>query len=177
MMQGVAERVASHGFRAAEDLNARLLAARIATRVLEVWCRERGIADGTIVVRRHETAEPEPLDLDSLQALGGDVGSVTFRKVAIKLAGITLVDASNWYFPHRLTPDMRHRLTTDCPFGEAVEALRPQRRTYFVRLARPEEIDGAMPPVHVLEHRALLHLADGTAIAVVHEKYRAVLVG
>lgn len=166
----------------------------MATIAIERWCRERRIGDGRIVARRIVGAIPETLDDDSLRALDGDIQGVAFRKVQLVLGGVALVDAMNWYFPARLTPDMRRRLqTTDCPFGEAIEALGPRRRTFFVRLALPEELGCALLPraagaarndagrcesalVHAFEHRVLLHRADGAPLAVVHEKYRTVLV-
>lgn len=180
--------------QAIRELSACLTSARLATIALERWCRERRIGDGRIVARRIVGAIPETLDDDSLRALDGDIQGVAFRKVQLVLGGVALVDAMNWYFPARLTPDMRRRLqTTDCPFGEAIEALGPRRRTFFVRLALPEELGCALLPraagaarndagrcesalVHAFEHRVLLHRADGAPLAVVHEKYRTVLV-
>lgn len=182
MVQDLLDRGLSRGLRAAEELSDRLLATPLATRALEPWCRERGIADGTIVVRRHPAPTPEPLDPDSLAWLGGDPRGLVFRRVDIRLCGITLVDAANWYFADRLTPAMRERLLGDTPFGEAIVELAPRRKTFSVSLAPSAEIDAAAArrleasPVHVLEHRALLHRDDGTPIAVVHERYRAVLV-
>lgn len=176
MVQDVLDRGLSRGFRAAEELSGRLLATPLATRALEPWCRERGIAEGTIVVRRHEAPAAEQLDPDSLALLGGDPRGLVFRRVDIRLGGITLVDAANWYFADRLTPAMRERLCGDTPFGEAIAELAPRRKTFLVRFSAREAVDGPTPPMHVLEHRAVLDLPDGTPISVVHEKYRAVLV-
>ncbi|MDC7789249.1 hypothetical protein PQJ75_18940 [Rhodoplanes sp. TEM] len=176
------------GARAAEALSARLLLTQRATRALEDWCGERGFASGRITVRRHDPPAPAILDAGSLAALGGDAHGLTLRRVDIRLGGITLVDAVNWYFADRLTAAMGELLTGDTPFGEAIADLAPQRRTFHVAVAPAEVIEAAVrdpadaaaidrPPVHVFEHRAALALPDGTPIAVVHERYRAVLVG
>lgn len=177
------------GARAAEALSGRLLLTQRATRALEDWCRERGLASGRITVRRHDRPAPAILDADSLAALGGDARGLTFRRVDIRLGGLVLVDALNWYFADRLTAAMRTRLVGDTPFGEAIADLAPRRRTFHVAVAPAEVIDAAVcagdgdlgsgepAAVHVFEHRAALALPDGTPIAVVHEKYRAVLVG
>lgn len=165
--------------RAVAALSGRILASRLATVALQGWCRECGLADGPPSVRLAAGASPEPLDADSLRALGGDAAGTAFRRVEIRIGGLAVADAHNWYFPDRLTAEMRARLTTDCPFGEAVEALRPQRRTVLVRRAAPEVLVDAPPaarPTHVLEHRAVMELPDGTPIALVHERFRAVLV-
>ncbi|WP_146604528.1 hypothetical protein [Rhodoplanes roseus] len=180
MVQDVAARHVSRGFLAAEELSGRLLLTQLATRALEGWCRERGIADGHIVVRRHDAPAAEALDPTSLAALGGDPSGLTFRRVDIRLAGITLVDAANWYFPERLTPAMRERLRGDTPFGETIAALKARRTTFFVGIADRDAIEAAVrhgdAAAPIFEHRAVLALADGTPLSVVHERYRAVLV-
>lgn len=175
----VVDTAAAKRRRAIEVLSDRILASRLATVALQGWCRECGLADGPPSVRLAAGASPEPLDADSLRALGGDAAGTAFRRVEIRIGGLAVADAHNWYFPDRLTAEMRERLTTDCPFGEAVEALQPRRRTVLVRRAGPEVLVDAPPaarPSHVLEHRAVMELADGTPIALVHERFRAVLV-
>ena len=113
-----------------------------------------------------------------------------YRRVQLVIAGTILVDADNWYFPARLTSDMRRELeTTDIPFGCVIVALRPQRRTFLVKRCAPAELEAAHEkreshtrgPAstrldHVFEHRALIQSDNGRALAVVHERYRAALV-
>ncbi|MFD2180793.1 hypothetical protein [Rhodoplanes azumiensis] len=171
------------GVPAAEALSSRLLLTQLATRALEDWCRVRGLGSGHITVRRHDQPAPAVLDPDSLAALGGDARGTTLRRVDIRLGPVILVDAVNWYFADRLTAAMRERLRGDTPFGEAVSALKARRRTFHVSVAPPEVIEAATrnagphaAAVHVFEHRAALDLPDGTPVAVVHERYRAVLV-
>ncbi|MFL9825946.1 hypothetical protein [Rhodoplanes sp. SY1] len=172
-----------HGMRAAEALSSRLLLTQLATRALEDWCRARGLGAGRITVRRHDRPAPAVLDPDSLAALGGDARGTTLRRVDIRLGGLVLVDAVNWYFADRLTAAMRERLRGDTPFGEAIADLKPRRRTFHVSVAPADVIEAATrdagpdaAAVHVFEHRAALDLPDGTPVAVVHERYRAVLV-
>jgi hypothetical protein len=181
----------------ARNLSAMLAGARLATPELARWCRERRIGDGRVVARMVVDPAAEALDEDSRQMLGGDTEGLVFRKVQLISGCVALVDAKNWYFPDRLTPEMRRLLqTTDCPFGEAIASLGPRRYTFFVRTALPEELDCAPPtragrprggngecagrcaeaPVYVLEHRVVLQGDDGARLAVIHEKYRAVLV-
>lgn len=171
------------GVAAAEALSSRLLLTQLATRALEDWCRVRGLGSGHISVRRHDQPALAKLDADSLAALGGDARGTTLRRVDIRLGSVVLVDAVNWYFADRLTAAMRERLRGDTPFGEAISALKPRRRTFHVSVAPPEVIGAATrdagpdaAAVHVFEHRAALDLPDGTPVAVVHERYRAVLV-
>lgn len=171
------------GIAAAEALSSRLLLTQLATTALEDWCRARGLGSGRITVRRHAQPAPAALDPDSLAALGGDAGGTTLRRVDIRFGGIVLVDAVNWYFADRLTAAMRERLHGDTPFGEAISALKPRRRTFHVSVAPAEVVEAAIRDTcpdggaaHVFEHRAALDLADGTPVAVVHERYRAVLV-
>lgn len=171
------------GLRAAEALSSRLLMTQLATTALEDWCRARGLGSGRITVRRHEQPAPAVLDPDSLAALGGDARGTTLRRVDIRRGGIVLVDAVNWYFADRLTAAMRERLRGDTPFGEAIAALTPRRRTFHVSVAPADVVEAAIrepgpdaDAVHVFEHRAALDLPDGTPVAVVHERYRAVLV-
>ncbi|EJW11692.1 hypothetical protein A33M_2889 [Rhodovulum sp. PH10] len=195
------------------SLASRLENARLATTVLAAWCRERGIADGNVLVRLVADADPENLDFEGFRALGLDgpagegagenpsAAGLVFRKVELRLCGLRVAEATNWYFPARLTAEMRARITTDCPFGEAIEALQPIRRTLWVRPASPAAIVSAVTEfrerrqagtaaadrmggepsdlllgVPVIEVRALLHRPDGTPLSLVQEKIGAVVV-
>lgn len=142
-------------------LSARLLAARSATRALEAWCAEHGIGDGAVRVQM-VPAPPLPPDAETLALLRPAPGEVLrHRRVVLVRGAVALSEAENWYLPQRLPPDMRHVLaTTDTPFGVAVEALRPRRRTTHVAFAA----DGVL-------HRAVVLTGAGQPIAVVHERY------
>jgi chorismate-pyruvate lyase len=174
-------------------LSERILETKSSTLELERWSREQGIGNSSIVAVRDRYAPPQRLDCDSL-----DLGAtppqdeVVYRSVQLVMEGTVLVDAENWFFPNRLTKDMRHELaTTDRSFGHVIAALQPVRRTFFVKRCTPHELkslhrlvcvphlhdDGRPPRLdHVFEHRALVQLRDGTPLAVVHEYYRAALV-
>jgi hypothetical protein len=99
---------------------------------------------------------------------------------------VVLSEADNWYVPGRLTPEMNNVLdTTNTPFGKAVQALHFQRHTISAKVLWPllpegwemssaAPIDGAgeLPlPSHVLEHRAVLTLPDGTPFSELVETY------
>jgi hypothetical protein len=99
---------------------------------------------------------------------------------------VVLSEADNWYVPGRLTPEMNKVLnTTNTPFGRAVQALHFQRHTISAKVlwtllpeewemssAAPIEGVGELPlPSHVLEHRAVLTLPNGTPFSEVVETY------
>ena len=155
-------------------LSERLLQARSATQELEDWCLEHGIGDGTVVAVRAAGAVAEPLDAESVAALGDDrPGEAAFRRVQLASAGVVLVDALNWYFAGRLTAAMRAMLETEAPFGRVIAPLRPWRRTFLVRRCTEAEFAAGCP--HIFEHRAVVLAADGAVLAVVHERFRRVL--
>lgn len=181
-------------WRAAHALSERLLKANSSTLELERWCREHGLGDGPITVRWNRDAPRPRLDRESRDVLKDPADSDLFyRSVQLVAAGMTLVDADNWYFAARLTSDMRRALeTTDMSFGRVIAPLQPLRRTFLVRRCAPAEPRRAYAafddpcaddrdartarPDHVFEHRALIHLQDETPLAVVHERFRAAAV-
>jgi chorismate-pyruvate lyase len=146
-------------------LSRRLLAARSATRTLEAWCAEHDIGDGTVTARVlsveniHPPADvPRLLCAEPQETLG-------YRRVALISGEVTLSVAENWYLPTRLHPSMLRTLNaTTIPFGVAVEALRPSRRTFHVAVTADS-----------LVHHAVVESDDGWPIAVVHERYQPVL--
>ena len=163
-------------------LSERILAANSATAELERWCRERAIGDGRIAALCARNATPEPLDDDSLEALYpyDARGSTRFRRVRLVTASIVVVDALNWYFPGHLTPGICEKLeNTDVPFGHAIEALGPKRRTFLVRRCAPEQLvdaHGSMDrTATAFEHRVIVHGEAGVPLAVVHERFRVEL--
>lgn len=164
-------------------LSERILRSNSATEELERWCAERAIGDGRIVAIRARNAKAVPCDDESLEALyPHDVrGQAKFRLVELATAGIVVVDAFNWYFPDRLTLDMRKALeTTDTPFGRVVKPLKPKRRTYLVRRRTPGQMMEAKGPLDpgatAFEHRAVIYGQGDIPIAVVHERFRNILV-
>jgi chorismate-pyruvate lyase len=164
-------------------LSERILRSNSATEELERWCGERAIGDGRIVALCARNAVPEICDDESLEALYPcDVrGQTKFRSVQLATAGIVVVEALNWYFPGRLTLEMRETLeTTNIPFGRVVKLLKPKRRTFLVRRCTPEQMYGTKAPIDptamAFEHRAVLYGEGDAPLAVVHERFRKVLV-
>jgi len=171
-----------YGWKLMHALSERILRSDSATEELEQWCSERGIGDGRIVALCARHAAPEICDDESLEELyPGDVrGQTKFRSVQLVTAGIVVVEALNWYFPDRLTLEMRETLeTTNIPFGRVVKPLKPKRRTFLVRRCAPEQIYGTKAPTDpaaiAFEHRAVLYGEGDAPLAVVHERFRKVL--
>jgi hypothetical protein len=115
--------------------------------------------------------------------------TVRYRKVKLLCGDVVLSEADNWYVPGRLTPEINKLLdTTDTPFGKAVQPLHFRRHTVSAQvLARllperwwemnPDALAASSKelcvPAHVLEHRAVLTLPDGTPFSEVVETYSA----
>lgn len=126
---------------------------------------------------------PELLDEESREALydRGIPDQMRFRKVRLMSADIVLVDAVNWYFPANLPADICRQLdVTNIPFGRLIRPLKPTRRTFLVRRCAPRDLDrmpaSIDPDSIVFEHRAVVCRQDGAPLAVVHERFHAVLV-
>ncbi|MBS0387049.1 MAG: hypothetical protein JSR15_01110 [Proteobacteria bacterium] len=170
-----------------QTLNANLLGHDSATQILGEWCREHKLAaDPQIVVQRVHDA-PLPAGEEqrrNLRVASGD--EVRFRHVRLLCGSLVLSEADNWYVPARLTAAMNQQLeTTDAPFGAVVHELHFQRHTLATQLlwqplapgwemgVRDESAPTArlLVPDHVLEHRAVLSLPDGTPISEVIETY------
>jgi chorismate-pyruvate lyase len=160
----------------------RILRSNSVTNQLEQWCDEYKIGDGHIVALRGGAELQEVMDDESLEILSTykSPGKIRFRRVRLATAGLTLVDALNWYFPDNLNSDICHKLeTTDIPFGRAINCLNPKRRTFFVRRATPEQLvnrRGLIDPASIaFEHRAVVYREDNVPLAVVHERFRSML--
>jgi hypothetical protein len=170
-----------------QTLNVDLLTHSSATLTLERWCDVHKLASPAIVVAdRVRGVDKAPTD-EVRQLL--DVAAtelVRYRRVRLHCGEHVLSEADNWYVPARLTPDMNRLLdTTDTAFGKAVQALHFQRRTLSAKLLwslLPEGWEmgtpvpgistGTLPiPSHVIEHRAVLSLPNGTPFSVVDESY------
>jgi len=170
-----------------ETLNADLLSHDSATLTLDRWCAAHwpGLPSGITAERIHG-ADKAPTD-ELRQRLGVDAAEpIHYRRVRLGCGGHVLSEADNWYVPARLTPEMNQVLdTTDTAFGRAVQALQFRRRTESATLLWSPlpagwETGTALPPgqaaaldipAHVLEHRAVLTLPDGTPFSAVVETY------
>jgi chorismate-pyruvate lyase len=154
-----------------QSLNADLLSHDSATLTLDRWCRA------------HRLASTE--EQRAVLGVSPDV-PVNYRHVRLRCGDRVLSEAENWYVPSRLTPEMNRTLeTSDIAFGRAVKALRFQRHTLSAELlwsplpegweigaALPMESDDPLPvPDHVIRHRAVLILPDGTPFSEVIENY------
>jgi len=172
-----------------ETLNAELLASTSATATLEAWCSDHHMtADPKIVAVRVAGARKTPAP-EVLQQLDvADAAEVAYRRVELRCGAHVMSEADNWYVPARLTPEMNALLTTtETPFGKAVQALHPYRRTISVTalwspLPRGWELRPRPPshprrklalPAYVFEHRALLLTAENRPFSEVVETYRS----
>jgi hypothetical protein len=162
------------------SLSDRVLRANSATEQLERWCTENAIGDGHIVALPVPHRSSKLPDEESVALLDpyAPRQKTQFRRVNLATAGIVVVDALNWYFPDNLTVDIRRRLeTTTVSFGHAIRPLQPRRRTFFIRRSTPWELlrRSADPASTVFEHRAVVYRADDVPLAIVHERFRKVL--
>lgn len=148
----------------AETLNARLLAARSATAVLEQWCGEHHFADPPRIRALPDRRAHRAPHADVRAALQVATDEpVRYRRVRLFCGDRLMSQAENWYVPGRLTPAMNQALETgDTPFGTAIRALQPTRRTLGVQW---------WPGATALRHRALVLDATGRPLAFVVESY------
>lgn len=171
----------SNSWEAMHLLSERIVRADSSTDELERWCREHAIGDGRIVALCARYAIPEALDDRDLEALypRNARGQTTFRRVRLTSGGIVVADAVNWYFADNLTTEMREKLeTTNVPFGRVIKPLKPKRRTFLVRRCTPEQLADARanPAGIAFEHRAVVYGEDDAPLALLHERFRIVLV-
>lgn len=170
-----------------ETLDATLIGARSATFTLDKWCADHKLAADTKIRARLVRGIDKPVTEEQRQRLQIDGNEpVKFRHVELACGDRILSVADNWYVPARLTPEMNRLLeTTDTPFGRAVAALTPFRRTFAVEVHWKPLPDGwelEPPPADhpaaalaipekLFEHRALLFTPDLKPIAEVDENY------
>jgi len=170
-----------------ETLNATLLAARSATFTLDQWCAEHKLSSETKIHAQLIRGVEKPVTAEQRQRLEIDAREpVKFRHVELKCGQRTLSEADNWYVPSRLTAEMNIALdTTDTPFGRAVAALKPFRRTFAVDIlwkpladgweTRPPPADHPQQtlsiPAHLFQHRALVITPELKPISEVAETY------
>ena len=63
------------------------------------------------------------------------MSEIRYRRVELHCGSRLLSEADNWYVPEQLTATINSQLqTSTIPFGTAVRALRPYRRTFAVRI-------------------------------------------
>ena len=176
-----------HDFFEWTQVNADLLSHDSATLTLQRWCGVHHLASPPKIVAARVPGvdkPPTPEQRRELNVAPEDV--VRYRRVRLMCGALVLSEADNWYVPARLTPEMNKLLdTTDIPFGVVVRALHFQRHTLSSVLlwrplpegwemsapgARDTSEDRPMPS-HLLEHRAVLTLPDGTPFSEVVETY------
>jgi len=142
-----------------------------ATAALGEWCEAQNIAQPPLIramADRAAQAAPTPAIRAAL-GVSSDA-QVAYRHVRLACGEKVLSVAHNWYVPALLTPEMNQKLqTTDTPFGKVVAPLGFRRE----RLAAQRERAAECPGGTVLSHRAVLRLADGSAISLVIECYTA----
>lgn len=172
-----------------QTLNAELLASTSATRVLETWCGDHRMAAEAKIVAVRLPVTPKAPSPELLQRLGvRDAADIRYRRVELRCGVHVMSEADNWYVPARLTPEMNALLeTTDTPFGKAVQALHPYRRTIGVTMLwtplphgwelqprpRSHPARKLAPPAYLFEHRAVLYTAEGRPFSEVVERYRS----
>jgi len=175
-----------------DGFQARLLASRTATAALEAWCAEHKMALVPAIKARIVSGIDKPLSPEQRERLQiGAEEPVKYRRVELVCGENILSEADNWYVPARLTADMNGIVeTTDTPFGQAVAALRPFRKTFSVthlwEPMPPPPDPGLAPetparpldiPWRLLEHRALVLTAGNVPFAEVRETYTRNILG
>ena len=176
-----------------QTLNAEILASSSATLSLERWCRDHRMAADPRIVARVITGidkVPSPEQLQRLQVTS--VSDIRYRRVELRCGSHVLSEADNWYAPSRLTEEMNTLLeTSETPFGTAVQALRPYRRTFAVTIlwsplsagweqqprttGQPGGRRALLIPKDLFEHRAILYTSDHQPFSEVNERYQAQL--
>lgn len=155
----------------AAALDARLLAAPSATRVLADWCAEQGLANPPRIraeVDRGADVAPTAAQRAALQI--GPTEPIRYRRVSLRCGAVEMSRAENWYVPSRLPAEVDALLRAgDTPFGTAIAGLGPSRRTFDSR-----RLHGGG---NVLRHRALVLDRDGRPLAFVVETYRRTALG
>lgn len=170
-----------------QTLNADLLSHDSATLTLDRWCSDHKLAEHPKIVAEPVKGVEKPATAEIRSALKvGESDKVGYRRVRLMCGERVLSDADNWYVPSRLTDDMNKTLeTTDTAFGRVVKPLNFQRHTIsadllWQPLPQGWDMGASIPasnekpleiPDHVIQHKALLSLPDGTPISMVVESY------
>lgn len=176
-----------------ETLNAELLSHDSATATLEAWCAAHRLADPARITAEPDAGGPRAASPEQRHQLAvTDEEPIRYRRVRLACGTHVLSEAENWYVPARLTTAMNLTLdTTRIPFGKAVRDLHFRRHTLSADLLwQPLPVGwemGIAPatpsttplvvPAHVLQHRAVLTLPDGTPFSTVVETYTGDVLG
>jgi chorismate-pyruvate lyase len=176
-----------------QSLNADLLSHDSATLTLDRWCGAHRLADPAKIVAERVRDVEKPATAEQRELLGVSATEpLRYRRVRLKCGTRVLSEADNWYVPARLTADMNQALdTSDIAFGRAVQALQFRRRTLSAELlwsplpqgwemapaAPVKETKALDVPAHVIQHKAVLTLPDGTAFSEVVETYTSEVLG
>lgn len=177
-----------------QSLNADLLSNSSATLTLDRWCEAHRLASpAKVVAERVRDVNKEPT-AEQRASLGVSATEpVRYRRVRLRCGEHVLSEADNWYVPARLTPEMNRQLdTSDIAFGRAVQDLKFRRQTVSATLLwspLPQGWEMGAPlgqagesrslevPSHVIQHRAVLTLPDGTPFSQVVETYTSEVLG
>ena len=176
-----------------QTLNAELLSHDSATLTLEHWCDAHRLAFPARIVAVRMTDIDKVATLELRRDLGVSATEpLRYRRVKLVCGVEVLSEADNWYVPSRLPAAMNRLLdSSDTPFGKVVQSLHFQRHTLAATLLwrplpegwemnladRHDEAAAASGtrildvPAHLLEHRAVLSLRDGTPFSEVVETY------
>jgi hypothetical protein len=134
-----------------------LVSGETATRVLERWCGTPILAQLAAIPARAPSADQR----SRLKVGANDL--LASRHVGLMAGAEVLSDASLWYVPARLTPEMNALLADGAtPFGAVIGALGPTRHTLSCRSLEDE----------TLAVRALVLCRDGVPLAEAEERYR-----
>ena len=140
-----------------------------ATRALEEWCAQRGIADPALIRAQtiDATSNDPPAEMRRrLQLQPGE--TFAMRNVRLSCGPMVLSVAWNWYVPARLTPEMNEALRfSDTPFGKVVAPLKFRRQPLEIVRGQAENC----PVETISTHRAMLVLPDGRPLAYLIECY------
>jgi hypothetical protein len=138
------------------------------------------------IVKAHASEQLQRLQVTS-------AAEVKYRGVELRCGSHVLSEADNWYVRGRLTAAMTSLLvTSDTPFGKAVQSLHPYRRTFAVAILwsplpagweqerRPDGQSGERAkalelPRELFEHRAILYTSEHEPFSEVHERYQGEL--
>jgi hypothetical protein len=170
-----------------QTLNADLLSHDSATLTLERWCAAHALASPPRIVAERVAGLDKPPTPEQRAELGvAPAEAIRYRRVSLRCGAVVLSEADNWYVPARLTTVMNAQLDgSDAPFGKVVQALHFRRHTLSSTLLwsplpqgwemNPAAVgEGAAPiriPEHLLQHKAVLLLPDGTPFSEVVETY------
>jgi hypothetical protein len=178
-----------------QTLNADLLSHDSATLTLERWCAAHALAAPPRIIAERVSGSDLPPTPEQRADLGvAPTETIRHRRVRLRCGTVVLSEADNWYVPGRLTPAMNAQLDgSDAPFGKVVQALQFRRHTLSSTLlwsplpegwemnpAAARDGDGAAPmriPEHLLQHKAVLLLPDGTPFSEVVETYTGNVLG